>query len=371
MRNNYLLDADETILDFLRSSRESFAQAMAWAGMPRLASDYEKFRAVNDALWKAYERGEVTKFRLVVERFARFFAAEGVAPGFAASEAAWKRFWDSVHDFALPDPEMLRMVHVALYHLRCNATRWSQPVGIHNDLWSGKFFAFDEFFCHMGLLTSGCTELARRIPEFRRATLTVAQKRCNPFHSKEPVFGGLYPWETLEDGSNCTFPGHWEDHIFQNANSAAGAWAQFLTMRDRDFLEQTAWPILRDMARYYVSHHVYREADGGVFIGKVTDLEKLGSAHERAYLTTCGVIYTLRCAARAAGALGCTDAETRNWAELADALPASLPEKDGHYLPFPVYQPVLLLFRLPRPLPALPQLRPHLQANHPSHLPEH
>ena len=209
------------------------------------------------------------------------FAAEGVAPGFAASEAAWKRFWDSVHDFALPDPEMLRMVHVALYHLRCNATRWSQPVGIHNDLWSGKFFAFDEFFCHMGLLTSGCTELARRIPEFRRATLTVAQKRCNPFHSKEPVFGGLYPWETLEDGSNCTFPGHWEDHIFQNANSAAGAWAQFLTMRDRDFLEQTAWPILRDMARYYVSHHVYREADGGVFIGKVTDLEKLGSAPVR------------------------------------------------------------------------------------------
>lgn len=263
------------------------------------------------------------------------FAAEGVAPGFAASEAAWKRFWDSVHDFALPDPEMLRMVHVALYHLRCNATRWSQPVGIHNDLWSGKFFAFDEFFCHMGLLTSGCTELARRIPEFRRATLTVAQKRCNPFHSKEPVFGGLYPWETLEDGSNCTFPGHWEDHIFQNANCAAGAWAQFLTTRDRDFLEQTAWPILRDMARYYVSHHVYRAADGGVFIGKVTDLEKLGSAHERAYLTTCGVIYTLRCAARAAWVLGCADAETRNWAELADALPASLPEKDGHYLPFP------------------------------------
>lgn len=84
MRNNYLLDADETILDFLRSSRESFAQAMAWAGMERLASDYEKFRAVNDALWKAYERGEVTKSRLVVERFARFFAAEGVEADAAA-----------------------------------------------------------------------------------------------------------------------------------------------------------------------------------------------------------------------------------------------------------------------------------------------
>ena len=84
MRNNYLLDADETILDFLRSSRESFAQAMAWAGMARFASDYEKFRAVNDALWKAYERGEVTKSRLVVERFARFFAAEGVEADAAA-----------------------------------------------------------------------------------------------------------------------------------------------------------------------------------------------------------------------------------------------------------------------------------------------
>lgn len=84
MRNNYLLDADETILDFVRSSRESFAWAMAEAGLEKLAADYEKFSAVNDALWKEYERGEVTKPRLVVERFSRFFAAEGAVADAAA-----------------------------------------------------------------------------------------------------------------------------------------------------------------------------------------------------------------------------------------------------------------------------------------------
>ena len=84
VRNNYLLDADETILDFVRSSRESFAWAMAEAGLGKLAADYEKFRAVNDALWKEYERGEVTKAKLVVERFSRFFAAEGAGADAAA-----------------------------------------------------------------------------------------------------------------------------------------------------------------------------------------------------------------------------------------------------------------------------------------------
>ena len=89
MRTDHLLDADETILDFPRSSRESFAWAMERAGLPALAPAFEKFRAVNDALWKEYEKGTMPKARLVVERFVRFFAEQGVDADAAAANALY------------------------------------------------------------------------------------------------------------------------------------------------------------------------------------------------------------------------------------------------------------------------------------------
>lgn len=79
MIDRFLLDADETILDFVRSSRESFAYAMAQAGAPELGADYPRFKSINDELWRAYERGEVTKPQLMRERFTRFFAQAGKA----------------------------------------------------------------------------------------------------------------------------------------------------------------------------------------------------------------------------------------------------------------------------------------------------
>ena len=50
MIDRFLLDADETILDFVRSSRESFACAMAQAGAPELGADYPRFKSINDEL---------------------------------------------------------------------------------------------------------------------------------------------------------------------------------------------------------------------------------------------------------------------------------------------------------------------------------
>lgn len=81
---NILLDADETILDFPRSSEESFRFAMQAAGIPAAGGAFEEFKAINDSLWKEYERGEITKSRLVVERFVRFFARKGIQADAAA-----------------------------------------------------------------------------------------------------------------------------------------------------------------------------------------------------------------------------------------------------------------------------------------------
>ena len=78
MKNNILLDADQTILDFVRSSKESLAAAMREAGLPYAETDFSVYKRINDAIWREYERGEITKARLSVERFARFFAEKGI-----------------------------------------------------------------------------------------------------------------------------------------------------------------------------------------------------------------------------------------------------------------------------------------------------
>lgn len=81
---NILLDADETILDFPRSSKESFAYAMREAGLPCGEECFGQFKEINDSLWREYEKGTMPKSRLVVERFSRFFAARGIDADAAA-----------------------------------------------------------------------------------------------------------------------------------------------------------------------------------------------------------------------------------------------------------------------------------------------
>ncbi len=74
MKNNFLLDADETVLDFIRSSEESFRAAMNELGERQAAEHYGDFKEINDGLWREYERGEICKKDLMTARFSRFFA---------------------------------------------------------------------------------------------------------------------------------------------------------------------------------------------------------------------------------------------------------------------------------------------------------
>ena len=75
---NFLLDADETILDFVRSSEESLAHTMRAFGLPYGKEMYAAYKRINDGLWREYERGEIDKKSLMRERFSRFFASLGI-----------------------------------------------------------------------------------------------------------------------------------------------------------------------------------------------------------------------------------------------------------------------------------------------------
>jgi YjjG family noncanonical pyrimidine nucleotidase len=74
----FLIDLDDTLLDFRASERRSFQMTMEQFGVPH-ETTYETYQRENNALWSQFERGEVTKEHLRVERFRRMSDAHALA----------------------------------------------------------------------------------------------------------------------------------------------------------------------------------------------------------------------------------------------------------------------------------------------------
>lgn len=74
-----LLDADETVFDFKRAEAHSFRLMLREFGFEYTNDRLALYSAINLSLWKALERGEVTRERLKTLRFERFFAEIGIS----------------------------------------------------------------------------------------------------------------------------------------------------------------------------------------------------------------------------------------------------------------------------------------------------
>ena len=250
---------------------------------------------------------------------------------------AWAAYWNA-SSITLPDARLERVYHTALYHLRCNATKWSFPVAILDTHWSARFFGWDEAFMFLGLASSNHLDISRREPDFRFSCLPKAMARCSHYSSKSfdgygISYGARYPWETLEDGSEASPPGFWHDHVFHMSHIALCAWVQFRYTGDRAYLKQVGYPIIRECAAFFQEQMVYELPDGTSIIGKCTDLERIGPAKLNPFMTSCGAIHTLEAAARAAAELG-VDAEAAvRWRQTAGKLRASLPNDGEKYIP--------------------------------------
>lgn len=73
-----LMDIDDTLFDFQTSSRNALSIAFRAFGLPFTPEMWERYRALDAELWQRFERGEITKEALYVERFRVFFAEYGL-----------------------------------------------------------------------------------------------------------------------------------------------------------------------------------------------------------------------------------------------------------------------------------------------------
>ncbi len=78
MRYQYLLiDNDNTLMDFNRAEAIALSEALRHYGFPADENTCALYHRINDAQWKALERGETTQARLKVERFQLLLQALG------------------------------------------------------------------------------------------------------------------------------------------------------------------------------------------------------------------------------------------------------------------------------------------------------
>ena len=250
----------------------------------------------------------------------------------AAHRKAWAAYWDESY-VRIPDPPLQNAYCTAQYHLRANATKWSFPVGIFPTHWAGRFFGWDEMFCYQALISSNHRDIARRCPEFRFAGLKKALDRASHY-GKPGTYGARFPWEALEDGTEGAPPGFWMEHVFHISNIALSAWFQHLYTDDAAYLKNTGYPVIKECARFFLANMVYEAPNGGMFIGKCTDLERLGPARQNPFMTSCGAIYTLEAAPQAAALLKTDDVEAAAWKHAAAKLRESLPHNGGRYVPY-------------------------------------
>jgi 2-haloacid dehalogenase len=73
-----LLDADNTLFDFDAGNRNAFRAVCMAQHIPDTDEHFALYESCNNALWQAFDRGEVTKDFLVVERFRRFLGKLGL-----------------------------------------------------------------------------------------------------------------------------------------------------------------------------------------------------------------------------------------------------------------------------------------------------
>jgi 2-haloacid dehalogenase len=73
-----LFDADGTLFDYDAAEKDALERTFAQFALPIGKDTADAYRAINQQLWQALERREVTPQALKVERFRRLFAATGV-----------------------------------------------------------------------------------------------------------------------------------------------------------------------------------------------------------------------------------------------------------------------------------------------------
>lgn len=252
------------------------------------------------------------------ERLTIYAALEGKDRLLNKHKLEWSKLWQSdiIIEGNAQDQQDVRSM---LYHLysftRKNTDLSPSPMGLSGLGYNGHVFWDTEIWMYPAMLVLH-PEIAKSMIEYRFQQLNAA-------HQKAALFGydgAMFPWESADSGVEETpvnaLTGTFEHHI--TADVAIAAWQYYLVTKDKEWLKEKGWPILKSTAEFWVSR--VEENDKGEFeIKNVVAADEWAENVDNNAYTNGAAIRNLEYATKCASVLGISAPE--EWSLIASNIP--------------------------------------------------
>ncbi len=272
---------------------------------------FTKYVAVSREGWGGNGKADLALAKSARER--------GFESMLGAQRAAWAKLWQS--DIRIEgDPQAQLAVHSDLYYLLANmppdVTWGTGACGLTTGYVDHVFWDNDTWIFPALLLQH--PRRARSIVMFRDRTLPAARQRARTAGFE----GAKYPWEAdPEDGTEqVLYAAHrlsvGEIHV--NADIAIAQWQYWLATHDIAWLRKDGWPVIRDIADFWVSRASNDKAKRRYEIRDVVSVMEPYAHVDNDTFTNASAAKALRIATAVAKLVG-AEADPR-WAKIAAGL---------------------------------------------------
>ena len=241
-----------------------------------------------------------------------------------AHRAAWHELWQA--DVVIDgDRTVQRVVHSDLYYLLANSTvgtAWPMGACALTPNYAGHAFWDSDSWVFPALLLLH-PERAKPIVMFRYRTMQPARERAIQYGAK----GTMYPWEADPETGVDHTP-HFAYGVFReihlNADIAIAQWQYYLASGDQGWLKDHGWPVIREIAEFWLSRVEFNKAKNRYEIHHVTSPDEAYDDVPNDSFTNAAARKALQIAIEAARTVG--ETPDHKWAEVAARM----------YIPFSV-----------------------------------
>lgn len=229
-------------------------------------------------------------------------------------KALWDDLWQG--DIIVEgDLQSQHDIRLALYHLYAFGREDSDlsiaPMGLSSQNYNGHIFWDTELWMYPPLLLLN-QDIARSLVNYRSDRLDKAKQKAINFG----YTGAMFPWESDDTGEEATpawaLTGTFEHHI--TADVAIAFWNYYRVTQDKTWLEERGFPMLKEVADYWVSR-VHKNEDGSYSIKNVVGANEFAPNVDDNAFTNGAAITALQYATLAAEELG--EAPEDSWEEVA------------------------------------------------------
>jgi len=250
----------------------------------------------------------------------------------AAHQAAWHELWKS--DIVVEgDAKVQTAIHSDLYYLLSNTTvgtAWPMGACALTPNYAGHAFWDSDSWVFPSLLLLH-PERAKPIVMFRQRTLQPARERARQFET----LGAMFPWESdpetgVDHTPHFAYEVYREIHV--NADIAIAQWQYYLATGDKAWLRQYGWPVISEIARFWVSRVTYNKDANRYEIHHVTSPDEAYNDVPNDSFTNAAARKALNIAIEAAGILG--EKADPKWREIAAGMYIPFKDAEQRHLDF-------------------------------------